>query len=179
MNESRQERISALIDDELDDAASKLTLDDLTTDLNQRLEWERYHLIGATLRGEQAPALSRDFAFNVMERVRKEHPPRRLPWLSGFSLPSFGRLGWSPFLGAATVASTLIAAVLLLRPTSPTPFMAMDQPAGTPLPAQTVSSVALPESVMREYLVNHAEYAALNGVQGSMPYARLTGYELR
>lgn len=64
------EKLSALLDGDLERQAGRPVLDGLQKDAGLRKDWEAYHLIGDVLRGEGAG--SRDFVARVMAGIDKE-----------------------------------------------------------------------------------------------------------
>ena len=64
------DRVSALIDGDLDETSARTTIERLRTDDVLRERWDTYCLIGDTLRGEPAPV--RDLTASVMESLADE-----------------------------------------------------------------------------------------------------------
>lgn len=109
------DRVSALMDGELDDAAVRACLDSMLADSRLREDWALFHLIGDHLR---------DASPLAPEALSADKPPRRNPqedtplWPSPWLLPARPRLLLS---GAAALLGVAIAAlaVLLLPPAAP------------------------------------------------------------
>ena len=79
-----KEKVSALLDGALDEAASVRMLDSLRRDGGLRREWDHYSLIGDVLRDE--PVMSADFTSRLMLRLDDEmqrlydYPINTLGW---------------------------------------------------------------------------------------------------
>ncbi len=98
--EKLREQISALADDELPEGEHELLLRRFTTDVELRLHWERYHLVGCALRKELPPVDTRGFADRVMAALAEEPAPAERESSLGQSLIR----GVAGFAVAATVA---------------------------------------------------------------------------
>ena len=203
MGTSFDERISALVDDELSSFESRRLVDELVADSALKRRWGRYHLIGDVLRDEVYLKADDDFAAGVMERIKDEAVP---------SLPLINTNAWlKPVAGVAIAASVASVSVLGLKnmtsegmvapagivaAESAAPVQAAVIQVASPVAVtangvvQSVSieipSVRLPEdnaqppaSVfsdprMNSYLATHAEFAARPGI---MPRIRVVGFE--
>lgn len=84
---TKSERLSALVDGETDDFETRRLIDELVKSEQDRIQWERYHLIGDSLRGglrHTAPAHFRDDirAALAAEPALQGEPRRASPrWL--------------------------------------------------------------------------------------------------
>ena len=181
MNEQTRTKISALIDNEVDDDELARLGQEIAASDELRELCGRYQLIGDALRGEKVdPGFLR-----VADRVRAQlvdeptvlAPPRRSwtgPWLK-------------PVAGAAVAASVLAAAVLLLPPVmgpqlAPRPVAALKQPTGQGVYAGvggTRWDLGKPavQSKLNGYLVNHRNRAPSANMQGMIPYASFVAYD--
>jgi sigma-E factor negative regulatory protein RseA len=161
-----KEKLSALIDGELQGDGLHAHLGRLRADPELRSAWDTYHLIGDVLRGQISPAI----ADRVVARLREEptvlapRPQRRSP---------LGRLGWYAMSAAASVA----AVALVVWTASPgwraEPQLAGDPAAATiatPAPVTLVSSV--PPAEVANYLLAHQPYSHASAMQGIAPYGR-------
>jgi len=181
MNDENRQRISALVDGELDGLIDDV-LDDLAADDSLRGVWERYHLIGRSLRGEAIELPARSAALRVGTALGVEPALVPVP-RSRRRLPV--RLG--PIAGAALAA----AAVLLALVAVPALFQGID------IDSRRVPRVAdlgwlstggggqsgpwrqQPQALASKLdllLVNHQEAVPGAGVKGMLPYATLVGY---
>lgn len=172
------EDISALVDEEVDDATRARLLDALGEDATARRTWGRYHLIGDMLRTMPAT-------------TTRTVAPRPLP-TNVAPLPRRARGLRGPLTGLAVAASVTLVAVLLVNAGAPSlsgPEVATV--ALSPAPADaTVATVGterdlhlVPAGTFDErldgYLVNFNEQRARLGVPGVHPYVRIVGFDAR
>ena len=111
-----KEKVSALLDGALDEAASDRMLDTLKRDAGLRREWERYSLIGDVLRDE--PVLSADFTGRLMLQLDSEPTilaPARVE----------SRSGWAGHFMPIAASVMGVAAVLTIGPVSSPASMRM------------------------------------------------------
>lgn len=105
--DSQDEKLSLLMDDELDALAARRLLARMQDDPGLRASWQHYHLIRQGLRGESSALADGDFAARVSQQVAAEPLPlplrnQRREWLK-------------PLMGLALAASLSILAVLSAR----------------------------------------------------------------
>jgi sigma-E factor negative regulatory protein RseA len=188
MSDELREQLSALADDELNDAERPLLLGRLQRDPRLRACLGRYQLIGEVMRGGDTQAATLGVADRVQQALADDTP---------ISLPAHatgsGALWWKPVAGMAVAASVALVAVLAvtsLRTGSnvvTVPTLASAPQASPATAAVTQVSDTSGDQWERldpridkrlsGYLVNHNEYAASRGVQGVMPYVRIVGYD--
>jgi negative regulator of sigma E activity len=74
MMQQFDEKLSAFLDGELDDATESQIINQLTQDAELRQRWHSYHLIGDTLRGSTAGSVSvpNNFSDTVMQALESE-----------------------------------------------------------------------------------------------------------
>ena len=107
------DRISALMDGELNDREAQSTIVRLKDDSELRIRWDDFHLVRDALRGE--PLLSSSFNEKLSERLAAEPTvlaPRRL-------LPRTRRVTTYALSAAASVAAAALVLSVALSPTSP------------------------------------------------------------
>lgn len=196
MNEHAKERVSALIDGELDSSETEHEIDVVLRDPEMRRTWERYHLIGAALRGTLAESERRGATAQARPAGTDE---------SVVSLPRAGRprrFSMGPAQALALAASVAAVTVLgVYSFTAPEPAAVPAQPVATttqraPAMTEAVENRAVPnameparsspmrwsvaqpavEARLNGYLVNHSEYLG-NGMRGMLPYARIVAYD--
>ena len=158
------ERISALMDGELDESELARNLALLRNDTDLRRTWDSYHLIGDTLRGHVAQAL----AARVSERLAAEPtvlaPRRRAPRV---------RVAKHAFSAAAVAAGVALVAWLALPGLMPEPQQgAASAPAAPPLAAVTPAAVGV-----ENYLFAHQSFSPAGAMQGVAPYVRTVADE--
>jgi sigma-E factor negative regulatory protein RseA len=155
------ERISALMDGEVDEPELARDLARLSGSGDLRHTWDTYHLIGDTLRGHAAPAL----AANVSQRLAGEPtvlaPQRRVPR---------GKIAQLAFSAAAGVAGVALVAWLALPGLKPE---AQQVAASAPL-AAAVTPLAVG---VENYLLAHQSFSPTGAMQGVAPYVRTVADE--
>ncbi len=184
MSEQQRQHISALVDEEIDQALFRATVSALEANDGLSQAWEHYHLIGAGIRSEPLRPEYRQIAGLVRARIAEEPAPisRRTPRQLRTS-----RLG--PFAGAALAASAAFFAVFAVpqlfdpNPGVPGPEVAKGPPSppvpfliASPAQRWHVDEPAL-ESKLDRFLVNHQEQSRASGMKGFLPYATVVGYE--
>lgn len=191
MSEKTREAISALMDGEADELEVHRTLNQLKDSPELREQWQRYHLMGAVLK-EEAGAINLNLADAVAAAIDEDNSDIRSP-VEHSSAPVVVRSPWySRFAGGAVAASVALAVVLgfqqfnsgsgelptqLVQNTSPS-VQAMPV-AVTPAvsPVQNTQQLAATQEKLQQYLLEHAEHAALNTSRGMMPFARVASFE--
>ena len=153
-----KDRISALMDGELDDKAAAQTIDALERDREALEAWRNYHLISDALR--QSRLLSEGFSARVAAQLEKEptvlapnrlkaEQPRR--WVAmAASIAAVALVGW---LGFAP-QQTAVAPVAQAPKVEPKPQL-------VPLPTGT-----------NDYLLAHQGFSPRVSLQGMAPYVR-------
>ena len=166
------ERISALMDGEVDEPELARDLAQLRSDGDLRRSWDTYHLIGDTLRGHVAPAL----AAKVSQRLAGEPtvlaPQRRAP------RGKIARLAFSAAAGAAGVALVAWLALPGLNP-EPQQVAASAPPGARPgAPAAAPAAAVTPVAVgVENYLLAHQSFSPAGAMQGVAPYVRTVADE--
>src|SRR5262245_27609841 len=153
-----KDRISALIDGELDEHAAEQAITQVGRDAEAAAAWRTYHLIGDALREDRM--LSAGFAARVSEKLAAEPTV-----LAPAALAAASRRRY--LLPAAAVA----AAVALVSwvgfapqpeaPQAPAPIAEAKPPAIVPLP-----------SAANDYLLAHQGFSPRVAFQGMAPYVR-------
>ena len=171
-----KEKLSALIDGELQSSDCQAHLGRLRTDTELRRAWDAYHLIGDALRGH----IGADLTGRVVARLQEEPTV-----LAPQKTTAAGRLAWY-----ATSAAASVAAVTLVVLTASSGWRAEPQfAAGTgtgvsgpviPVAADQPATDATPRLIGAEvenYLLAHQPYSHTSAMQGIVPYARTVAYE--
>ena len=185
MTEQQRERLSALLDEQLDHQEINTEISMLIKNNGSRGQWYRYHLIGDAIRQELGPVMDSRLAERISKRLEQEPvvlAPAALPQKAG---------NWhKPAAGIAIAASVAIMAVTLAPQLINPP--ASDQSgrmaASDVLPAQSIyvaedgtrwDMLQKPkvESRLNNYLVNHQEFAPAGNMKGIMPYASFVSYD--
>jgi len=160
------EKISALMDGELDEQQSGQQLVRLKQDEDLLQCWQTFHLIGDALRGERA--LSHNVERRVVTRLAEEPTvlaPRRsmtkrvttYALSAAASLSAVALVGWVAFVN---------------NPVAPQPELAKvpSAPSAT-VPSTQLASVPS-DGRMNEYLIAHQEFSPSTALQGLAPYIR-------
>jgi len=167
-----KERLSALVDGEVDDSELRRTIADLAADAEERARWYRYHLIGGAMRG-QLPTPVTDLSGRVARAVDAETPAGAV--VVPFKPPRLSR----PLVGLAVAASVTAVAILsvqILGPVDNAPMVASTTIVTPPEPGEATS---MPDRRLNPYLINHNEYAAATGMPGVLPYVRVVSHDGR
>jgi sigma-E factor negative regulatory protein RseA len=172
------ERVSVLMDGELDDEEARLELRRLNEDAESRRAWSTYHLVGDALRGETL--LSEGFEARFRAALEAE-PTVLAPRRQGVSR----RIRFVALSAAASIAGVAAVAWLALvgqsGPGLQTGIQVADngsvqlvrenQPyekAGEPLAGQVDAAVA-------EYLLAHQQYSPTPVMSGAVSFIRTVG----
>jgi len=76
---TRNERLSALVDDEAGSFETRRLIDDLVSSEEDRRRWERYHLMGDSLRGGVRRTAPADFLDGIHDALADEPAPAAAP----------------------------------------------------------------------------------------------------
>ncbi len=175
MTERHNERISALVDDEIRDIEAEFLVRRLAGDEDAKDCWERYHLIGDAMRNHLPPVVDSDFASRVMAAIDEEPALERLP--SGRTVHLL-----KPVAGVAVAASVAVMAIVgvqwINEETGAVNTVASSRDAYERMPATHWDRQGpVVETRLNTFLVNHNEHASMNRVQGLMPYGRIISYD--
>jgi sigma-E factor negative regulatory protein RseA len=153
-----RDRISQLMDGELDRQDRDAALRELRGDGEAREAWRTYHLISDAMR--DTPLLSEGFAARLARRLAEEPTV-----LAPAHRPSLPRLAWA---AAASLAAVALVGWLAFAPQQePAP-----QVAQAPKPARPAVVVrALPKAA-NDYLLAHQGFSPRVYLQGMAPYVR-------
>jgi len=161
------DRISQLMDGELDDREAARLINACGSEGEQRDAWRMYHLIGDAMRDTRV--LSAGFAARVAEKIALEatvlapkalQPVRSRNW---FAVPA---------ALAAGVAGVSVVGWLALSPVAQAPQAPVAQ-----LPqVQKVQTIPLP-SATSDYLLAHQGFSPRSSLQGMSAYARTVSAE--
>ena len=180
MNAAQETRLSALIDGELTNDHSASLYAALGPDPGLRATWERYHLIGQVLRGEQVSREVRSVAAAVRgwTDAVPSGPPRQAA-----AAPA---RAWRTLFAGAALAATAAFLTLFVVPDryreAQTTRVAVGALAGgvprhPPEVRRWDTDRSDLVSTLDRFLVNHQEAAPASGARGMLPYATLVGYE--
>ena len=164
------DRISALMDGELDDQEARNLVGRLKTDPALRICWDEFHLVRDALRGE--PLLSSRFNVAVSQRLAAE-PTVLAPQRGGSRAR---RLTTYAMSAAASISAAAFVGWVALNPSSPpsAPIAGIDAGRSTapaaPPPVQLANEPS--NGRMNEYLLAHERFSPSTALQGLAPYIR-------
>jgi sigma-E factor negative regulatory protein RseA len=163
-----KDRISQLMDGELEDRAAADAIQALSGENEARETWRMYHLISDAMR--DTPVLSAGFAARVSEKLAAEptvvSPNRIRPQSRNwFAMPA---------AAAASLAAVALVGWLAFAPQQPgTPGQAPLAQAPAVSPAGETKPVIVPlPSATPDYLLAHQGFSPRVSLQGMAPYAR-------
>lgn len=165
MQEKQFEKLSLLVDDQLDDAPALSLLKSVQRDKELQAKLRRYALISQALKSEQTSVASLDFVENVKQQIKQEpiyFLPQQKP-KDNFKKASLA------------VAASMVLAVV---------WVSAGKLQNQVQPYTTVNNVAqqtLQEEEMnahfKEYLQAHDNVWYVNNNVGVQSYARLASYQ--
>lgn len=172
-----KEKLSALVDNELDELDERRVMKALEKDAGLRQTWERYHLVRSVLHQELDALVPSGMAARVAAQIESE-PANVVLSQRRRTARIVGTLAM-----AASVAAIAVAAVQWFnRPVvAPTAALVAAQPA----PENFIRAGATrwdakepeTESTLNTFLIEHNEFASSSGIGGMMPYVRVVGYD--
>lgn len=191
------EKISAYIDDALDNDEVETLLQENKTSKQAFSAAARYHMMGDALRGELSDASMVDVSAQIHQALRDESfdavdstPVAKKPsssksrfdifaWLDSFARPLAG------MAVAASVAVLMVVTVVQMQAPE-----SVQQVANAPVNLPVVTLVANKKLVIDQlskeqqaaefdvYLTEHAEFSGQDTLQGRIPYVRAVSYEV-
>ncbi len=191
MNEHQNERISAIMDGEIQPRDGAGHIRSIAADDDLKQTWHRYHLIRDVLQGHLRQDVDANLAGRVSDALENE-PAILVPAATSH------RRYLKPVAGLAIAASVTAAVLLGVQvanrqavPDESTPAFASNATSQVPRPVRFVSSngntsqVVGPadstnfsvESPMNRYLVNYNEHRVNSGMRAMLPYVRIVGHE--
>jgi len=162
-------KISALMDDELEQHGTGGALEALRIEGEARDGWRRYHLIGDLMRDTHP--LSAGFAARVADRIAQEPtvlaPSRRR--IEAVRMPV-----WA-FSAAASLAAVALVGWVAFGPGDDAQ-LAQRQPQVLAVPE---APQVAPPAAANDYLLAHQGYSPRNSLQGAAPYVRTVSGDMR
>lgn len=179
MTEQNKEKISALMDDELDVSASDAAVDHLLKHQEARHAAVRYRMIGAALRGEKTFVQSLDISADIAKALADE-PTVLAPKKRRFNAKRFAM----PVLGGA-IAASVAAATVVFVPSWFGTAAVTSVPTVTQAPKSQVQYVKWRTQAengnpkLNRYLMEHNEVAGRTGINGPAAHVSLVSYGAR
>ena len=163
------DKISALMDGELDDRQAREQLVRLKQDDELIGCWHAFHVIGDALRGE--PVLSQGFNRRLSDRLNGE------PTVLAPQRRAVKRMTTYALSAAASVSAVALVGwiAFVSNPFAPQPELAKAPAAATVLPsaAPPAQLASVPsDGTMNEYLIAHQGFSPSTSIQGVAPYIR-------
>ncbi|SEP99834.1 sigma-E factor negative regulatory protein RseA [Ectothiorhodospira magna] len=199
---TKEERLSALVDDEAEAFETRRLLDELTKNPEDLAQWGRYHLIGDVMRGNLQHTAPPDFSARIMAAVAEEPPltAPSPPWYGRLLKPAAGMgmaaavavavlVGLQNFAGGLAEPEPALAAAdpviraaqwdtgqrhVLQSMFEPNPLSAPVQHSPLELSTPPVLPIDMDDARFSSYLLNHAEWAVGRG--GIPPQVRTVGH---
>jgi sigma-E factor negative regulatory protein RseA len=189
MTDKLNEQLSALMDDECATPELGLALRRLSGDAELKACWQRYHLMGDTLRNNLPQIIETEFCDRVHHLIAAE-PPLNQPTRRD-------RRHFRPLAGWAVAASISVAVgagvVTMWSPADSSSASAQlaDESHRSTIPIiesepapevrQVVTVDEFPvtptsDSRLSNYLIDHNEYASFNSIRGIVPYMHMVTY---
>jgi sigma-E factor negative regulatory protein RseA len=175
-----KDRISALMDGELDDRAAAQAIEGMRSDRQGLETWRMYHLISDAMRDSRV--LSEGFVARVAGQIDKEpallaphrarvEPRRWIPLSAAASVAAVALVGWVAFGPQQNPENIQAArAPAVAAKSQPAPTVAKAEP-----PADTAVRPAIaPQftSATNDYLLAHQGFSSRISLQGMVPYVR-------
>lgn len=174
-DEKLKEKLSALVDNELDELEERRVYAALKGDTALRNTWERYHLMRAALRQDLEFVVPRGAAERVAQRIAAE-PAGAVVFQRNRVVRLAGTLAI-----AASVAALAIVGVQWIHQPVPTQQLASNQPETAKIirSGTTRWDMKEPEteSALNAYLIEHDEFSSTSGIGGMLPYVRAVSYD--
>lgn len=169
------EKISALLDAELERHEWDNVLASLGKDKELRETWDRYHLVGAAIRSELQLVVDPGLADRIASRIEGEKTMRAVGIPTTFSRTA--RYG-AGFALAASIAAVSVYGIRFVWPTAPQSTQLAATRSVSPVPpvAKADQTQSGWDKSLNQLLVQHSAYAPASGM-GVMPYVRIAGPE--
>ena len=165
MQEQLKEKLSLLVDDQLDNAQAVDLLKAMQQDEQLQVKFRRYALISQALKSEQCSLASHDFADKIHQQLKSE-PIYFLPRRKNAEIVK---------KSALAVAASVVLAVVWL---SSSQLQKQVQPyADVNSIAQRSVQAEQMNARFKEYLQAHDNVWYVNDSVGNQPYARLASYQ--
>ncbi len=174
------EKISALLDDELSKRDRDRTVKMIGSDAELSRLWHRYNIIGAVCRREIA-TLNPGLVHRVAQLVGQDQSddsktrpskPKEWPW----------RFAWAPVTAIAVSVVALVAGgVFVLKPNE-TKFNGAQTTASVPVAANATrweNAIPEHEAQLNALLVEHGEFTPMTGLNGLISYAKFVSYDAK
>lgn len=167
-----REKISALLDEELDHDEQEEVLHTIGRDPELSATWARYHLIRAVVRNEtvvHTPNLSERMKTVLHDEQQTQPRPMSRPFSTGRWLPGVAL--------AVSVAGLIAFSWLTIWPTQKAPAPGEDRVAVVDQTTKWETSTPALENTLNAFLVEHGEFTPMSNMNGLMAYAKFVSYD--
>ncbi len=173
MHENFEEKISMLLDNELNSAEAISLLERIEQDEQLKQIWDRYNKVSLTLKSNRYIHVDRHFSDRIKNDIHlsRETLPQMRPnqnknwgYALAASIVGVSFLTWT-YLQTQSLPQNAIEPIALVEP--------------IPKSNEKLDSVHQDDALdsrLNDYLVTHNESAYSAGVQGMLPYARVVSY---
>lgn len=168
------EKISAILDGELDARERDLLWKKMGQDPALRATWGRYHMIGAALRKDIGIVVTNDLAAQVLNRI--EHEP--LPFtrtIGRLPMRHFAKFAGGLALAASVTAVAILSFKSILLP-EPVQLTAATPATESAAGSATQLAKAAQDSSLNALLIKHNEFSPAGSINGMMPYVRVVSH---
>jgi len=181
MNISKEEQLSAYMDDELGADSADRLFRSMQEDDALREKWARYHLVRDIVKRETSANLTHNLAERVSMVIDNEPVILAPRQLGRKPVSAFARQVAGLAVAASITAITILTIQEVNKETQPVENQVTVAKSGNTWirAAGTHWNVDEPsiESQLNAYIVKHNEYATSASMRGMMPYARIAGYD--
>lgn len=169
------ERLSQLMDGELDSESARQALIQLRRHEGMRENWDTFHLIGDALRGDGtlSPEFGRRFAQRFAGEPTVLAPPRSTaPRITAYTLSAAASVAAVALVGWLAVGTRSATAPPAELAKAAAPAVATaSPPEPAPVPKAQLASEPY-DGTLNEYLMAHTGFSPSTVIQGVAPYIR-------
>lgn len=168
------DRLSQLMDGELDERSARQALSRLRQHDGMREHWDTFHLIGDTLRGEGtlSPEFRRRFAQRLAGEPTVLAPARATaPRVTAYALSAAASLAAVALVGWLAVGTRTTVMPPAELATAPVPAIVPPAPEAMAAPKAQLASEP-DDGTRNEYLMAHTGFSPSTVIQGVAPYIR-------
>ncbi len=176
------EKLSALMDGELNEAETSKILSQLEKDKDLRASWSRYHLAASVLRDDASQLSAPSLADKIAKEIAGEPVIVSPGWWRQSNKKAIklaGSLAIAASVAAIAVISLQVDApdqanlqsIASLEPINSSDFIRTRGTRWSKGPNST-------ETALNMYLVEHSEFSPASNFKGMMGYGRIAGYDM-
>lgn len=186
MTEQQREALSALMDGEASELELRRTLKDLDSSPELLSQWDRYHMIRSSIKGDVNALGNLDITQAVSaaiadEEVHHQESSQSGQWFKSVASMAVAAsvtfavvLGWQNYTADTGVSNNQIA--FETAPVVRDGKAVLASTANQGAKPQLIPSTMVQER-LQNYMLTHTQNASLNTSHGMMPYARVVNME--